>query len=95
MNEDNLRKLARKRARAKIGFYVHLVVYVVVNAFLVLLWYFMNPEIVAGIPWFIYPLVGWGVGLVAHGVFTFYGGNGWEDSMTERELEKLKTKESK
>ena len=78
------------------GFYVHLVVYVVVNAFLVLLWYFMNPEMVAGIPWFIYPLFGWGIGLVAHGVYTFYsdGGTGWEDSMTERELEKLKAKKS-
>lgn len=96
MTEDKLRKLARKRAKAKIGFYIHLVVYVVVNAFLFLLWYFMTPDI-TGIPWFIYPLVGWGIGLVAHGLYTFYGGSGgtgWEDSMTERELEKLKAKES-
>jgi hypothetical protein len=88
MTEDKLRKLARERAKAKLGFYVHLIVYIVVNAFLILLWY-LTPD-TAEIPWFVYPLVGWGIGLVAHGVYTFYGGTGLEDSMTERELEKLK-----
>ena len=88
MTEDKLRKLARKRAQAKIGFYVHLVIYVIINVFLVLLWYITSDT--TELPWFIYPLIGWGIGLVAHGVYTFYGSTGLEDSMTERELANLK-----
>jgi len=93
MSEDKLRKLARKRAQAKIGFYVHLVIYVIINVFLVLLWYMTSDT--TEFPWFIFPLVGWGIGLVAHGVYTFYGSStGLEDSMTERELAKLKAQGS-
>ena len=92
MTEDKLRKLARKRAQAKIGFYIHLIVYVVVNVFLVLLWYMTSDT--TEFPWFIYPLVGWGIALVAHGLYTFYGSTGLEDSMTERELAKLKARGS-
>jgi hypothetical protein len=39
-NEEALRRKARARAEAKIGFYVNLAVYSVVNVFLILLWWF-------------------------------------------------------
>ena len=94
MSEEQLRQMARKRAQAKIGFYIHLIVYIIVNVFLFLLWYMTSDT--TEFPWFIFPLFGWGIGLVAHGVYTFYGSStSLEDSMTERELAKLKAQESK
>lgn len=88
MTEDKLRRQARERAKAKLGFYAHLIVFIVVNAFLIILWYVTTNA--TGDIWFIFPLVGWSIGLIAHGLSTFYGGTSLEDRMTERELEKLK-----
>jgi hypothetical protein len=90
MTEEELRKIARKRAKAKTAFYIHLIVYVVVNALLVLIWYFTSHS--SGLPWFVFPLVGWGIALVIHGITAFRGSSldNMEDRMTERELAKLK-----
>jgi len=38
--EDELRRRAVKRLRAKAGFWTHLVVYLVASAFLVAIWFF-------------------------------------------------------
>jgi hypothetical protein len=51
-----------------------------------------------GVPWFIYPLIGWGIALVIHAIVTFSGksmDDSLEDRMTEQELEKLKEQQSK
>ena len=93
MSEGELRQIARKRAKAKTGFYIHLIVYVVVNILLVSIWFFTSDT--SEIPWFIFPLVGWGIALVIHAVIAFRGGgNSLEDRMTERELAKLKAERS-
>lgn len=91
MTEEELRKIARERAQAKVGFYIHLIVYVVINALLVSIWYFTSDSS-GGIPWFIFPLVGWGIALVIHGIVAFSGSSlsNVEDRMTEKELSKLK-----
>ena len=47
---------------ANTGFRIHLSVFIAVNLLLVMTW-FMNG---AGYPWFVYPLLGWGIGLAAH-----------------------------
>jgi hypothetical protein len=92
MTEAELRQLARERAKAKTGFYVHFSIYVIVNVLLFSIWYMtLGPN---GFPWFIFPLIGWGIGVTAHGIATFYG-NPFEERMTERELSKLKAQESK
>ena len=95
MTEEELRKIARKRAKAKTGFYIHLIVYIIVNILLVSIWYFTSDS--SGLPWFVFPLVGWGIGLLIHGVFAFSGSSldDMEDRMTERELAKLKAQRSK
>ena len=92
MSEEELRKIARQRAKAKSGFYIHLIVYIVVNILLVAIWYFTSDT--NEFPWFVFPLGGWGIALVLHAVTTFYGGNSLEDRMTERELAKLKAERS-
>jgi hypothetical protein len=94
MTEEELRKIARKRAKAKTGFYIHLIVYIIVNILLVSIWYFTSDS--SELPWFIFPLIGWGIALVIHGLVTFRGNSleDMEDRMTERELAKLKAERS-
>ncbi|KAF5429798.1 2TM domain-containing protein [Candidatus Methanophagaceae archaeon] len=49
----------------KIGFLVHLVVYVLVNAMLIAINFIYSPEAI----WFFYPLIGWGIGISMHYLF--------------------------
>jgi hypothetical protein len=62
IDQARLDRLALKRARAKLGFYIHATVFCVVNLGLVAL------SLSSGRHWAIYPLLGWGVGLLAHGL---------------------------
>ncbi|MEO8247918.1 MAG: 2TM domain-containing protein [Burkholderiales bacterium] len=90
LNPDEIDRLARKRAGAKMGWYIHATVYVLVNVFLFLL--AMNGHRAGRLPWSIYPALGWGLGLAIHGlvVFGFSAGGGLRDRMIEREREKLR-----
>ena len=56
---------------ARRGFYIHLVAYMMVNALLVGINLATNPDRL----WFQWPLMGWGIGVLAHGaaVFAFTG----------------------
>jgi uncharacterized membrane protein len=63
LTEEQVYELAKKRVEARRGFVIHLVVYVGVNAMLVCLWFFVSGR---GFPWFVFPLGGWGIGLVSH-----------------------------
>lgn len=47
------------------GFFAHLIIYIIVNIFLATLNLTSDPEVI----WFVYPLIGWGIGLIAHFVF--------------------------
>ena len=49
-------------ARMREGLTIHVVVYLAVNVLLVVIWALTW----TGHPWFIYPLLGWGIGLAAH-----------------------------
>lgn len=54
---EALERLARRRVAAKMGWLMHALVYVCVNAGLALIaWH-------TGRAWHLYPLVGWGLGL--------------------------------
>ena len=58
---------ARRVARAKIAFYIHLTVYALVNALLI----GINLGTSAAHLWFKWPLMGWGIGILAHAIVTF------------------------
>ena len=58
---------ARRVARAKIAFYIHLTVYALVNALLI----GINLGTSTQHLWFKWPLLGWGVGLLAHAIVAF------------------------
>ena len=51
-------------AKARIGFKVHLVTYISVISFLWIIAFVTGP--IYDHPWPIYPMMGWGIGLVAH-----------------------------
>ena len=87
MSEDEIYEQAKKRVAAKRGFYAHLTVYVVVNIILVLVWAFAAG---GGFPWFIFPLVGWGIGLLFHGLGVFAFGQTSDRASIEKEAERIR-----
>ena len=78
---------ARRRVGIKMGFYIHALVYVLVNLGL----FVLNTSL-GGVRWSNYPLWGWGLGLAIHGIVTFIGlqGDGVRSRMLAREVEKLR-----
>jgi hypothetical protein len=57
-----LRELAVKQLKKQADFRVHLMIYVLVNAFLTVIWAMTG----AGFFWPIFPIVGWGIGVAAN-----------------------------
>ena len=78
---EALERLARRRAGAKMGWFIHALVYVCVNAGLALIAWRSGRE------WFVYPLAGWGLGLAIHGlaVWLLAPGADWRERLVERE----------
>ena len=89
MSDEELYQIAKKRVEEKRGFFVHLSVYVVVNIVLVLIWALTDRG--GGFPWFVFPLGGWGIGIVFHflGVFVFSRPDR-ERREIEKEMERLR-----
>ena len=87
--DEELRKQAKDKAKEKIGFYVHFIIYIFVNAFLFAQWYWISGG--EGFPWVIPTTVGWGIGILAHfiGVFVI---EPHSERLEEKEYQKLKEK---
>ena len=88
LSDHELDRLARKRAAAKLGWYLHLAIYVVVNLGL----FALSEHGFGHRRWSVFPLLGWGLGLALHGisVFVLGTGSGLRQRMVEREREKLR-----
>jgi len=87
LSAEEIDRLARKRAGAKMGWYFHAAVYVLVNLFL-----FASSYYGFGVRrWSPAPLLGWGLGLALHGVSVFLlgSGNSLRERMVQKEREKL------
>lgn len=79
--EQSLREKAVKRIKEKREFRGHLLTYLAVNAFLVVIWALAG----AGFFWPVFPIVGWGLfGIVPH-AWRVYGGR---DEITEEQIQK-------
>ena len=80
---------AEKIVAEKIGFFRHVIVYVAVNVIL----FAINMITSSGFLWFLLPLAGWGILLLAHFlvVFAFRGERfeRWRRREIEKEMEKL------
>lgn len=75
---------ARQRLEARRGFFTHLAVFVVVCTALVVINLATAPDYF----WAKWPVMGWGIGLIAHGLRVFVMGDplGITDEMVEREM---------
>jgi 2TM domain len=87
--EEDIYYKAKKRVKAKKGFYTHLGVYLATGVF----FFLMNMLTWDGEPWFMYPLLPWGVGLAIQGfsVFGLPGGKmseRWEEEELQKEMER-------
>ena len=94
MTPEDIDRLARKRAGAKLGWFIHAGVYVLVN---IVLFVLASQAVDMGRrPWNIYPALGWGLGLVLHGVSVFVlgTGSGLRERMVQREKEALLRRQS-
>ena len=70
-------------ARRKVGLYIHATVYVAVNVLLITI----NLSTAPGRLWFEWPLLGWGIGLLAHAAAAFsLAGRRREWRATRRQL---------
>jgi len=87
LTEQEIERIARKRAGAKLGWYVHALVYVIVNVGM-----FTWSQYSGSRRWSVAPMLGWGLGLVLHGVsvFVLSQGSAWRERLAERERERLR-----
>ena len=83
--DAELRELALKRLKKRQDFRAHLVVYVVVNAFLWALWALTS----RAFPWPVFVTLGWGIGLVMN-AWDVYGRKEITAADVEREMERLR-----
>jgi hypothetical protein len=77
--EREARQILKRRA-----FYLHLAVYLAVQVMLFGIWALAG----GGYPWFLFALMGWGIGLVAHGAAAFLLSNP-NDIVLEREQRRM------
>jgi hypothetical protein len=79
-----LREAAIQRLKKKSDFHVHLMVYLVINGGLVLLWALTGQ----GFFWPVFPILGWGIGLIFHAWDTYRRPEPTEDQIG-REMRRL------
>ncbi len=90
MEEEQLERLARRRAGAKMGWYTHATVYALVNLF------FFAIAYSHGRSWHFYPAMAWGFGLAIHGLVVFVlGRHGTvHDSLVQRERDAIRRRQT-
>jgi fatty acid desaturase len=83
--EQQLRERALERLKKKRDFRTHIVIYVAVNAFLVAIWAVTG----AGFFWPVFPILGWGIGVVANG-WDVYGRRPITEDEIRQEADRLR-----
>ena len=84
MDNNQAYQLAKKRVEAKMGFYIHLSVYVAVILLLMVINFLSS----SGTIWFQWPMLGWGVAVAFHAlaVFIFPSRFAVTEEMIEKEM---------
>jgi 2TM domain len=86
-SEQELRNQAVERLKKKRDFKTHVLIYVLVNAFLIVIW-----AVTSGgdtLFWPIFPILGWGVGLAAN-AWDVYGRKPITEDEIRREQDRLR-----
>ncbi len=84
MDDEQRYQRARSRVDQLKGFYSHLTVFIIVNLFLFLLNFFSGGEW-----WFYWPLLGWGIGIIAHALSVFVGSGRLTQDWEDRKIREL------
>jgi hypothetical protein len=83
---------AKKQVEQIKGFYGNLVAYIVVNVFLMIINLLYSPEYL----WFFWPMLGWGIGVLFHGMKAFnyspFLGKDWEERKLKEFMDQEKNK---
>ena len=79
-----------ERARKRVEFKAHLVVYLVINGALWFTWWITGQ----GYIWPVWPLVGWGIGLLFHYIFEYRGSGIFSEEEEYKRLKKELEKEN-
>jgi hypothetical protein len=91
MDDHEIYQRAKRRVGQLRGFYVHATVYVLVNALLITINLLASRDHI----WFFYPLLGWGIGLLAHGLSVFglgdFLGSEWEERKIKEIIDKRRS----
>lgn len=80
---DEQRQRAIRRIQAKRAFRAHFAIYLAVNVLLVLIWALTS----GGYFWPVWPMLGWGIGVVAHAVSVYATPREISESQIDRELQ--------
>jgi hypothetical protein len=80
-----LRERAIKRLEKRRDLAGHLLVYVLVNAFIVLIWFMSGSN---GFFWPVFPIVGWGIGVVMN-AWDVYRDDEFDEMQIRREMDRL------
>ena len=83
--DTRLRDRAMKRLKKRRDLRGHLLVYALVNAFLVVIWAMTTPD---SFFWPVFPMVGWGIGVVMNAWDVYVGQDFTEDEI-HREMRRL------
>ena len=82
--DDVMRDRAIRRLKKRRDFAGHLLIYTMVNTFLVVIWALTS----AGFFWPIFPIVGWGIGVVMN-AWDVWRGDEFSDDQIAGEIERL------
>ena len=85
LSPEAFERMAQRRAKAKMGWYIHACIYILVNLCLI------TVSLTSGRYWAVYPALGWGLGLALHGmsVFLWGAGSSLRERMVQKERERL------
>lgn len=87
LNKENAAyEKAARRVKELKSFYGNLTSYCIVIPFLFILNMLTSPREL----WFYWPMLGWGIGLIAHGANTFGIGKDWEEKKIRQLMEQEK-----
>ena len=87
MEEHEKLERAKQRVEVLTGFYIHLVVFVLVMALLLVINILVSP-----VWWVQWPLLGWGIGVIAHALAVFGQGPNFVKRWQLRKMKELKDK---
>lgn len=90
MTEEEIYKEAKKIVEEKKSFRTHFAVYLAVNALLVIIWAVTGD----GFPWFVFPLGGWGIGILFHFLSVYVFSREVDRREIEKEAKKIRKSRS-